>query len=160
VTTPGGADGRRVVVGVGAPDRRDDGSGPRVVAALRGRVPPDVELVGNVPDATALVDLWDGAALAVVVDAMRSGAAPGTVARRSGDEVDALPVDRPTSSHGLSVADAVGLGRALGRMPSQLVLYLIEARDVAPGSTLTAEVAAAVDRTAERIVAELRARAS
>ena len=91
---------------------------------------------------------------------MRSGAAPGTVVRRCGREVDALPAGRPTSSHGLSIADAVGLGHALGRMPERLVLYLIQAADVAPGSTLTPEVAAAVDRTAARIVEELGARAA
>jgi hydrogenase maturation protease len=149
--------GRVVVVGVGEPFRRDDGCGPRVVRGLRGRVGPQVELVERVSESTALLDLWTGANLAIVVDAMRSEAPVGSVVRLEGEGlVNARPT-RTTSSHGLSIRDAYDLGQALGRLPQRLVLYLIEADDFAPGEALSPAVAAAIGRTAEAIASELNA---
>jgi len=146
---------RTVVVGVGEPMRRDDGCGPRVVRALRGRVGSDVELVERVADPTALVDLWDRAELAVVVDAMRSGAAVGSVRRLEGEELANVPGERTTSSHGLSVRDAYELGRALGRVPRRLVLYLIEAGELGHGERLSPAVDAAIGRAAVAVAEEL-----
>jgi hydrogenase maturation protease len=151
--------GRRLVVALGEPTRRDDGCGPRVLEALRARRLPGVELPEPVADPTALLDLWEGAELAVVVDAMRSGAAPGSVARLEGRALARAPRATTTSSHGLSLRDAAELGEALGRMPRRLVAYLIEARDVGPGESLTAEVAAAVQRTAQWVEEELAGQA-
>jgi hydrogenase maturation protease len=149
------APAQAVVVGIGEPFRQDDGCGPRVVRALRGHVAPAVRLVEQVGDMTELLDVWEAAPLAVVVDAMRSGAGPGEVARLEGEELLRARPERTTSSHGLSVRDAFELGRALGRLPIRLVVYLIEADRVAPGTALTPAVAEAVRRTATAIVAEL-----
>ena len=66
------AGGRVVVIGVGNDFRRDDGAGPAVVASLRGRVPPGVELVLTDGEPTRLIEAWAGAALAIVVDAVRA----------------------------------------------------------------------------------------
>lgn len=153
---PPSVHGRRLVAGVGESSRRDDGCGPAVVRALRGRVPADVELVEHVGDVTRLLDLWDGAELAVVVDAMRSGRADGELLRLDGADLDRAPTVRPTSSHGLSVRDAFELGRSLGRLPVRLALYLVEAGDVRPGTTLSPAVALGVDRAAQAVVRELR----
>jgi hydrogenase maturation protease len=147
------ARGRRLVVGIGEASRRDDGCGPSVIRALRGTVPSEVELA--VADPSGLLELWQGAELAIVVDAMRSGAPAGTVVRLDGDRLESAPPGRPTSSHGLSIPDAVGLGRALGRLPSRLVAYLIEVADVGPGAGLSPEVALAVGRAADRVRSEL-----
>jgi hydrogenase maturation protease len=151
-------DGGTVVVGIGEPFRQDDGCGPRVVRELEGRVAPRVRLVGRVADMTALLDLWDRADLAVIVDAVRSGAVPGTVVRLEGKELLRARAERSTSSHGLSVRDAYELGRALGRLPSRLVVYLIEAGEVAPGTSLTPLVGKGVERAAAEIAAELGGR--
>jgi hydrogenase maturation protease len=61
-----------VVIGVGNEFRRDDAAGPAVVTSLRGRVPPGVELVLTDGEPTRLIEAWTGAALAVVVDAVRA----------------------------------------------------------------------------------------
>jgi len=148
---------RAVVVGVGEPFRRDDGCGPRVVRALRGRLDPSVRLVERVNEWTELLDLWDGAELTVVVDAMRSGGAVGSVVRLEGEELRRAALERSPSSHGLSVRDAYELGWALGRLPRRLVLYLIEAADMEPGAELSPEVERAVGQAAEAVVAELAA---
>ena len=159
MTEPGAAPptSHAVVIGVGEHFRRDDGCGPRVVRALRGRVGAGVKLVERVVEPTELIDLWDRAELAVVVDAMRSGRPTGEVHRFEGEELARVPAERLTSSHGLSIRDAYQLGRALGKLPGRLVLYLIEAGELGHGITLSPEVAEAVGRAAAAVVAELRA---
>jgi len=155
VPTPG-AIGRRVVLGVGERSRRDDGVGPEVVGALDGRVPRGVELVQGIADPTSLLDLWDGAELAIVVDAMVSGAPAGTVLRLEGPDLARAASARPTSSHGLSVRDAFELGRFLGRLPERLLVYLVEARDLAPGIGLSPAAAHAAAQVAHLVEDELR----
>ena len=95
-----------VVIGVGNEFRRDDGAGPAVVARLRELAPPGVRLVVTDGEPARLIEAWAGAALAVVVDAVRADPPrPGTVHRF---EVAGLGTGtgRPASSHGLGLDDA------------------------------------------------------
>lgn len=73
-----GAGLRIVVAGIGSEYRRDDGAGPAVAAQVADLVGGVTDL-GTIADPLDLLGLWDGADLAVVVDAVRSGAKPGTV---------------------------------------------------------------------------------
>src|SRR5947209_5916659 len=66
-----------VVAGVGAPDRGDDAVG-LLVARLVGETVPDATVV-EVGDPSRLLNAWEGAAGTVVVDAVRTGAAPGAL---------------------------------------------------------------------------------
>ncbi len=155
-TTPTVRDRSRVVVlGVGEPLRQDDGLGPRVVGLARDRNGPGVEFVERVTDPLDLLDRWSGARLAIVVDAMRSGAPVGTVRRLEAEEVERAVAEPATSTHGLSLREAVALGRALGRLPERLVVVLVEGVEMALGTELSPPVRAAVSRAANMIVAEL-----
>ena len=145
-----------VVVGVGNPWRGDDGVGPAVAAAVRDRLGPGgpagrVDVVDLDGEAARLVDAWDGADLAVVVDAARTGAPPGTLHRLDADGVRAAST---ASSHALGVQHAVALARALGRLPRRLVLIGVEGADFGHGTHLSDPVAAAVE-PASRLVAEV-----
>jgi hydrogenase maturation protease len=106
----------------------------------------------------ALLDLWSGARAAVVVDAMSSGAAAGTV-RRFDVAGAPLPVGsfKATSTHALDVSGAVELGRALGRLPRELVIIGVEGRSFGAGDALSAELAAAVPVAVRAVLEELRA---
>ena len=88
-------DARRVMVaGLGSEYRRDDGAGPAAVSMVVQQC-PGVTVVGPLDDPLDLLGLWDGAALAVVIDAVSSGSPPGTV---QVVELDAdLPRSRPAS---------------------------------------------------------------
>src|SRR5690606_9476655 len=120
---------RIVVIGVGNPYRRDDGAGPAVIDGLRRRHLSTVELAECDGEPTRLLDLWTGAELAVVVDAVRAEPArPGSVHRRS--------VWHPSfgragcaTSHAVELGDAVALAAALDRLPTRMLLYLVEAGD-------------------------------
>jgi hydrogenase maturation protease len=133
------------IVGVGNPWRSDDGAGLAVARALRGTI-PGVEVLEREGEPAALIEAWDGADAAWVVDAVRSGAPPGTIHRFDAGE-GPLPAELfGASTHHLGVADAVELARVLGRLPGRLVVVGIEGASFGAGDTLTPEVAAAVDR--------------
>ncbi|HTT16193.1 MAG TPA: hydrogenase maturation protease [Thermoplasmata archaeon] len=143
-----------LVAGVGEPMRGDDGIGPAVVRTLHGHVPPGVRLVERVVEPTALLDLWSGSPLAVVVDAGRTGAPPGSILRLTEEELARAPAGTSTSSHGLSVRDAAELGRQLGRAPRRLLVYLVELAELGTGRALSPPVERARREAARRIASE------
>ena len=151
-----------VVIGVGNEFRRDDGAGLAVVGKLRDQVPPGVNLILTDGEPTRLVEAWTGAALAIVVDAVRAQPSqPGKVHRFVVDRPGPGDPDTPgsgpaASSHGLGLDDAIRLARALDRMPGRLIVHAIEAADLAQGPGLTPPVAEAVDVVADAILDDLR----
>ena len=147
-----------VVIGVGNEYRRDDGAGLAVVTSLRDRVPPGVELVLTDGEPTRLIEAWTGAALAVVVDAVRADPPrPGRLHRFVLDRPLA-EATRSASSHGFGLDDAIRLALALDRMPGRLIVHAIEAADLSQGTGLTPLVAAAVDEVADAVLSDISPR--
>jgi len=142
------------VIGVGNEFRRDDGVGLRVVDEIRRR-DPTVAVVELDGEPTRILDAWEGADAVVVVDALRSGAAPGTIRTLRVEDGVRLPRGTGHSSHRAGVAEAVELARALRRLP-HVVLCAVEGADFGPGPTLSPSVASAVDEAAEHVLAEVR----
>jgi len=153
---PGGAP-RTVVIGLGNATRGDDGAGPAALRAIRPWLPEGVEAREAPGDVAALLEAWDGADRVFVVDATRSATPPGTVVRWEAGRGAPLPAFAPTSTHGLSLGEAVGLAEALGRTPRSLVLYGIESGGLTLGASLTPAVERAAHEVADRILAELGA---
>lgn len=150
--------GAALVVGLGNPLRSDDGLGPAVIDGLRRRsIPAEVDLVATDRDGIALLELWAGRPLVVLVDAVRSTEGrPGTIHRLSGDRLVDRSVDaRPATTHRLGLRATLELGEALDRRPARLVVYGVEAADLDLGCRLSPPVAAAVDRVVDRIEREL-----
>jgi hydrogenase maturation protease len=142
------------VIGLGNEGRGDDAAGLLVAQALRERAPDGLEIRLGGGDATALLDAWDQAPLAVIVDAVSSGAEPGTIHRFESPEAR-LPPGRHGSSHSLGLAEAIALGRALDRLPRRLVVYGIEGAAFALGDEPSPPVREAVCRVVERILKEV-----
>lgn len=140
------------MIGVGNPYRGDDGVGPAVLDLLARRGMPAGVLVESTGDTAALIEAWDGARLAIVVDAVRAEPArPGRVHRVVARGV--LSGQPAASSHGLGLGEAVELARAIGRLPATLVLYAIEIGELTYGAELSAPVGAAAQRVARHIAA-------
>jgi hydrogenase maturation protease len=132
-----------VVVGIGNPMRGDDAVGMAVVDRLRmdGCA---AELAVSDGDPGELLDLWEGAAGVVIVDAMSTGRPAGTVA-----VVDASTVPLPASmrlgsSHHMGAAEAVELGRVLGRLPGRVVVVGVEGAVFTVGAGMSEAVSDAV----------------
>ncbi|MCI4360490.1 MAG: hydrogenase maturation protease [Thermoplasmata archaeon] len=145
---------RPLVIGVGTEHRRDDRCGLDVVRGLARRGAGRFRIAEASSDATRLLDLWEHEAIVWVVDAVRSGRPPGEL-RTIALAGDGTGSSSTTSTHGLSVAEAIALGRAPGRMPGALTLCTIEVGDVGMGDGLSAPVAAAVGRLTEALAAAL-----
>lgn len=145
--------GPAVVIGVGNPYRRDDGVGPAVIARLREWGLPGVRLVESDGEPARLIELWEGAPLAVLVDAVRAEPPePGRVHRLVVPPRYAVGAG---GTHGVDLGTAVELARVLDRLPRRLVLLAVEPGETGAGPGLSAPVARAVDRVAAEVAVEL-----
>jgi hydrogenase maturation protease len=131
------------VIGLGNDWRSDDGAGLEVARRLGG-----AELAG---EPIGLVDALDVEEV-VLVDAVSSGATPGTVHRFEADG-EPLPARLfgASSTHALGVAEALELARSLDRLPRRVLVLGIEGASFDFGHGLSAPVAGAVDRLVEEL---------
>ena len=132
--------------------RGDDGVGLLVADRLRA-AGVDVQECQDEP--TRLLDAWRDLDRLVLVDAVRSGAPPGTVHR-----VDASSGELPrelglSSSHLFGVAETIALARALDRLPAHVVVYGVEGEQFGATSTVTPAVSAAIDAVTASVLREL-----
>ena len=151
----GGTAGRSIVIGVGNIYRLDDGVGPAVVQRLQGHDLGGATLAESDGEPSQLLELWTGAGLAVVIDAVRTRQPqPGRIHRwrLGGDEPRTTG---PASSHAVDLGDAVALALALDRMPGTLVVYAVEVGSSGFGTGLTPPVEAAADAVAAAVTVEL-----
>lgn len=144
-----------LVVGIGNTILGDDGVGVHAVRRLRERPLPDGVVVEEVGIAgLGLLDLAAGHDRLIVIDAICTGAAPGTVHLLKGDEV-------PTAAHlgaghEADLPQSIEIGRRLlqERMPQEIVVVAIEALDIQTFSeSLTPEVEAAIPEAVKLVVA-------
>jgi hydrogenase maturation protease len=145
-----------LLIGVGNPFRGDDGVGSVVIRRLRSQILPGFTIMEETGDGAELLEAWQGASAVILVDAVQSGAAPGTIHR-----IDATTEKLPKwfshcSTHAFGVAEAVELARTMGELPPSLVIYGIEGLDFSAGTSLSPEVAASVPGVVSSILAEIR----
>jgi hydrogenase maturation protease len=144
---------------MGNPLLSDDGVGIAVARAVADRLHNSINLTVTElhTGGIRLMEAMAGFRRAVVVDAMLSGAAPGTVAQF--DSVDFVTTKNTFSSHDTDFATAYELGRMTGvLLPEQVSFWGIEAREFDLfGERFTDEVAAALPGAVNRIVAQLMA---
>lgn len=142
-----------LVAAVGNEYRADDGAGPLLVRRLAGSLPAGTG-VCVVADPLELIGRWDGVRLAVVADAMRSGAPPGTV---TVVDLDGVPdAGEGCTTHTVGLGRALRLARAVDRAPRRAVVVAVEGAVFGDGHGLSPEVAAAVPRAARRVLALVR----
>lgn len=140
--------GGSVLIGVGNAYRRDDGVGPLVAAAVAARDVPDLRIEYCTAEPTAVLDAWDGAARAVIVDAV-TGDSPGRVHRLAITDLAELAT---VSSHDLNLAQAYALASELGRAPGSVVVVGIEVGDTRHGVGLSPQVEAAVPEAVRAVL--------
>ncbi len=152
--SPSARAGHRLVIGVGNPHRGDDGAGRAVarhLASLDGSGLVVRECSG---ETTALMSAWTGFDDVVLVDACRGAGPPGSVHRIGPDDVERIARLQHASTHSLGVAAAIGLARALGTLPSRLVIYAVEAGHSREGGGLSPEVGRAVHEIVALVVGD------
>ena len=144
-----------IVIGVGNEYRGDDGAGIAVARLLLLRVPADVRVIEQSGEGTSLLDAWHGATSVILVDAIQSGAEPGTIHCFDASE-NALPSGVfPCSTHAFGVAEAIEMARALRELPPHLIVYGIEGETFADAQGLSPAVQRAVAEVAKRIAGKI-----
>ena len=118
-----------LIVGLGNPILGDDGIGWRVAEAVQADLnDPDVEVLCLSLGGLALMEHLAGYRRVLIVDAMTTGAPPGTLHRMSGREMDELSIQHTASVHDLSLAAALRFGRQMGLLlPEEIQIVGVEA---------------------------------
>ncbi len=143
-----------VVLGVGDIFHHDDGVGIYIAHRISHEVGDLVIVFDNTLSSKDLIDAWQGASAAVVVDAVATEGLPqpGTIYQR---EVGSQSIPEslfPYSTHNLSIAAAIEMSRALGTLPRRLTICGIEGGNFETGSGLTPEVEQAAEKVVMAIV--------
>ncbi len=146
---------RVCIIGLGQPAAGDDGVGPAVVEALALLPLPEDVALATTSDASLLVDLLASCGHAVVVDAAVGAGPPGSVHVLEPAGL-AMFSGHPLSSHGIGVAQALELARAvLGHAAPRVSIVAIGIEAPRrPVSGLSRVVQAAIPQV-QKVVLEL-----
>jgi hydrogenase maturation protease len=142
-----------VVIGLGNEFRGDDFVGLFIARKIRNKKKSGIRVIDGVSDGTTLIECWQQARIAVLIDCVTSGAAPGKIHR-----FDALAETIPEkifpvySTHAFSITEAVELARAIGQLPEHLLVYGVEGRNFETGADMSAEVKAAAEIVVDLIL--------
>jgi len=147
------------IIGIGQSMRGDDAAGLAAVQYWQTAYPEhsgiiNVEVQLAEMPGIGLLNLLEGAEVAILVDAVRSGAEAGTIHLLSEDQLESFS-SATGSAHGWGVAETLSLGRLMpSTMPAKLILIGIEAADVSIGASLSPGVQHALSEVA-RLVEQL-----
>lgn len=135
------------LVGLGSELRGDDAAGLLVARRVRVLTGGRATIDEVSDDLDGLIQALLGDGEVIVVDAVRSPGMEGEILTLDADQVGP---GETGSSHGLGLAEAVGIARALGGKAS-LHLCGIRGRDFAVGAPMSREVTHACARLAAAI---------
>jgi hydrogenase maturation protease len=145
-----------LLIGIGNEYRGDDGVGLTAIRALNMQKFPDTLLKECSGDGVELIEMLSTARMAILIDAVSSGAKPGTIYR-----LDALTQPIPAqlsfqSTHAFGVAEAIELARIVDQLPPSLIVYAIEGENFSTGVGLSSTVEEAVRKVVEQVICEIQ----
>ncbi len=145
-----------VIIGIGNEFRGDDGAGLVAAESLKAENLAGVEIKCQSGEGAILLESWQGYSTAIVIDAARGGAVPGTIHRF---EINEQPLPRnmfnSCSSHAFSLVESIEMGKMLNRLPAKLIVYGIEGKSFGMGIGLSPEIQAAISNLIKLIKDEL-----
>jgi hydrogenase maturation protease len=144
-----------ILIGVGNEFRCDDGVGILAARRIREKNFPGIVVVESDGDAAALLNAWAGMKTVVIIDAVSSGAPPGTIHRIDARRQSVSQELFPFSTHALGLAHAVELARSLGKLPINIIIYGIEGEQFTAGSSLSPKVQDALNEVLQLVTGEI-----
>lgn len=144
-----------LILGLGNVLLEDDGVGGAAVSLLLDRFEPPagVRVCDGGTLGLSLLPYLENADVAILVDAVRADAAPGSLVRLDGDDV-APAVATRLSPHQVGVADLLDGARWLGRYPDRVVLLGLVPASMELSVGLSPAVRASLLELVEQIVEE------
>lgn len=147
-----------VVLGLGNPLMSDDGFG---IAALNRMaeawtVEGDIEMVDGGTWGLNLLPIIEGARRVLLLDAIDTRAAPGTVVVLESGQLPRAFAFR-TSPHQVDLRDVLALATWRGTLPAEVVAVGVQPDRIELGTALSAVLEAAIDGVVDVAVQRLRA---
>ncbi|HXX16336.1 MAG TPA: hydrogenase maturation protease [Candidatus Eremiobacteraceae bacterium] len=142
----------------------DDGAGPALLeqlAASPSRWPAGVEFIDGGTQGLALLGQLAGRRAVIIVDALQTGAPPGTVHRLTLNELHEITPRRllaqtsRNSGHESNAAELIAAAELLGELPDRLFVVGIEAQSIHTGLGLTPPVRDALPAALDQVASLL-----
>lgn len=150
---------RAVVLGIGNTILTDEAAGVRAVEALElaYRLPPEVLAIDGGTSGMEMIEDLSGLDLLIVLDVVKTGAAPGTVVKIAGGEIPVFFRGK-LSPHQIALPDVLASLELLGTMPKEIVVLGVEPVSLELGTELTPSVAEKIPVLVAMAAAELISR--
>jgi hydrogenase maturation protease len=145
-----------LLLGVGNILLQDEGLGVHALRRLAERyhLPPGVEAVDGGVHGLDLLPMLEDAQSLLIIDAIHTGQAPGTIVRLEGEAIPSA-LALKMSMHQLGLQELLGLASLRGTLPARVVLWGMQPGAIDWGLELTPPVAAGLDELVDAVVGEL-----
>lgn len=149
---------RALVLGIGNTILTDEAAGVRAVEMLERdyRLGENVQVVDGGTSGMEMIEDLSDLDFLVVIDVVKTGAAPGTVVKIAGDEIPVF-FRRKLSPHQIGLPDVLASLELLDALPKEVVVLGVEPVSLELGMEMTGTVADKVPQLVEMAVAELLA---
>ncbi len=150
---------RAVVLGIGNTILTDEAAGVRAVELLEQsyQVPENVLVIDGGTSGMEMIEDLSDLDFLIVIDVVKTGAAPGTVVTIAGDEIPVF-FRRKLSPHQIALPDVLASLELLDSMPKEIMVLGVEPVSLELGMEMTATVAEKVPQLVDMAVAELQQR--
>lgn len=147
-----------LVLGLGNILLQDEGLGVRALEQLCAEyeLPGKVQAIDGGVMGLDLLPYLEGIDSLLFVDAVQTGAPPGTVVRLEGDEIPAA-LSLKMSMHQIGLQELLAVSAFHGTLPGHVVLWGMEPASLEPGLGLSPAVKAHLGALVRAVVHELRA---
>jgi len=151
---------RIAIIGIGQSLRGDDAAGLTAVRQWQEKFPetasrPEVRVEASELPGLALINLIADFDVAILVDAVQSNAAPGTIHRIGEKDLSAFSSDAK-SAHGWGVAETLTLSRQLNQKLPAIRIIGIEAAQMVMGAGMSEAIEEAIPLACEAIEQEIK----
>jgi hydrogenase maturation protease len=123
-----------LIIGIGNEFRGDDALGLLAARDVEALHVPGVRVVESRGDGARVMRMWKGISTVLLIDAVHSGSPPGTLHRLDASRHPIPAKFLCTSSHQFGVAEAIETSRALGELPSTVVVFGVEVEHCVAGT--------------------------
>ncbi len=150
---------RVAVIGIGQSLRGDDAAGLEAVRRWQEKFPetagrPEVQIEASELPGLALLDMLNNFDAAILVDAVQSSAAPGTIHRLSEAELESFTSDSK-SAHGWGVAETLRLRKQLTDAKVNVRIIGIEAEQMELGAGLSKVIEDTIPKVCKALEEEI-----
>ena len=147
---------RTLLLGIGNILMNDDAAGVLVVKALAEKYdfPEELTIMDGGTLGLDILPHLEGVGRLLVVDAVETGGAPGSLIRMTGDDIP-LALATKVSPHQMGLKDLLLVADLQGYAPREMVLWGVQPGSIEMDLELSPEVAKSMDALQERVVEEL-----